>query len=70
MLAVCAWTLTDPDELPESQRKERAPGCLLRAVGRLLGAVSGSAEGAQESHRNDSPPSETCCFTENRLAYS
>lgn len=70
MLPVCAWILTDPAKLPERQRKKEAPGCLLRALGELLGIISSSGEGAQKSHRNDSPQSEACCFIENRLAYS
>ena len=45
-------------------------GCFQRAPGGLLGAVSGSGEGAQESRKNDSPPSESWCFIENHLAYT
>lgn len=57
---VVAWILTakTPAELPESKEVKSHWG-FPKSPGGPLGVVSDSGEGAQESCKNDSPPSES-----------
>lgn len=49
---------------------EKGPQLSPKSHQWTLRSFNGSGEGAQESHRNDSPLSEFCCFIENMLACS